>query len=263
MTKRSFDMKKFLIAGAATLMASTAIAADLPSRTRAPAPMPMAPMFTWTGFYVGVNAGGVWSEAKSRQIGNPALVNAFVATNAPLTTTNTINGFTGGGQIGYNQQVGNIVVGLETDLNWVGASKRNTFIGTGALAGLGVTSRDKVEYIGTLRGRLGYAADRFLIYVTGGLAYGNPNSSAALVLGPNFWTGSTGSGARAGWTVGGGIEYALTNNWTIKGEYLYYDLGRKTLTTVPNAAALATGLNSVERISNTGSLARVGVNYKF
>ena len=219
-------MKKLLLAGVAVAGlvagAGAASAADLPARTAPIAPAPMIaaiPVFTWTGFYVGANAGYGWGN---------------VNLNGWANNIGDLDGFVGGGQIGYNYQMGQFVVGLEADLQAADLSSGNNL----GLVGV------KTDYFGTVRARVGVAFDRFLPYVTGGWAYGNVKTSIGGV-------GSTDKSHTGGYAVGAGLEYAFTNNWTAKVEYLYVDLGEKSV------------FNTGVKVGTDFSVVRAGVNYKF
>lgn len=268
-------MKKNLLRGAAAIAiaaaAGSAFAADLPARGGVVAPPPIitAPLFTWSGFYVGLNAGYHFQDNSASTVGTPG----FVALGALVPRSLGVgkDGFIGGGQIGYNQQFGALVAGVEADIQWVDNERRGTAftsaVPVGGLGFLTTSATSRTEYLGTLRARLGFVPmDRALLYVTGGLAYGNPRNEVGVVgsgAGLPLWAGSSNS-TRAGWTVGGGFEYAFTNNITAKLEYLYYDLGRRTVTATPlNAAAAATGVAYVARFENQGHIVRAGVNWKF
>lgn len=214
-----------------TLAAPAAFAADLPARGGAFSPAPVfvqSQQFVWTGFYAGLNAGYGWGKFNR-------------AANVLMRDT---RGGVLGGQLGYNYQFGNLVVGVEGDLNWSWMS------GSGSPAA-GVATRGSLEWFGTLRGRVGFAADRALIYATGGYAGGEVKATIVNTVAPAF-TEST-SSWRNGWALGGGIEYAFTNNVTARAEYLYMNLGSRLLFPV-----------NVPTTSNyTASVVRAGVNYKF
>jgi outer membrane immunogenic protein len=278
-------MKRLILASTAlALMSASAMAADLPARTMAPAPAPFVaapPMFTWTGFYAGVNAGWVRTENRVYNRGTAGF-DALVGpgTDAALTagfparfgSTNR-NGFIGGVQAGYNQQFGMFVAGIEADINWLGNRRTNTstagtgLAGPGGLTagGLSVATSSRTDWLGTARLRGGVAFDRFLVYGTGGLAFGAPNHSLSVVAN-GVGTIHTGSNDdwKAGWTAGAGVEFAFTNNVTMKAEYLYYDLGRTTVTATPTAlGAGLPGTSASARFDNKGHIARVGLNWKF
>jgi outer membrane immunogenic protein len=269
-----YDMKNFLVAGVAALSiiaAGAASAADLPARTGiVEAPVYLPPAFTWTGFYVGANAGYAFrSEDSAVTTGTPGFQALVPGGVAPGNLSVGSDGFLGGAQIGYNYQINRFVLGVETDIQYVDNKGGSSFTG-GPVLGTQLNTRadSELSYLGTLRARIGYTpVDRFLIYATGGLAYGEVKSNAsvsgvqAAALG---WSGSK-SDVKFGWTVGAGAEYALTNNWTIKGEYLYYDLGKSNVTTAANAAAAAAvpGVAYLNKVENTGHIVRAGVNYKF
>jgi outer membrane immunogenic protein len=216
-------MKKFLLASASfAILASgmtAATAADIARRPMPTKAVPyVAPYYNWTGFYAGINGGGAFGG----RTGFGAKADGGLV----------------GGTLGYNWQAGNTVFGLETDLDWTNIR------GTGTSAVLPAFAVEtKNSYLGTVRGRVGYAWDRTLLYVTGGLAYGDVRNSAAF---------GSASETKAGYTLGGGLEYAIAGPWTVKAEYLYVDLG--------NAAPLpVTGESSRFRTN----LVRAGLNYRF
>ncbi|MCG6122358.1 MAG: porin family protein [Microvirga sp.] len=256
-------MKRTLLASAAALLlAAPALAADLPSRQAAPAPfVSAAPMFTWTGFYAGVNAG--WSQ-NSTDIANRGFGGTGGAGAYPSFSTGERSSFIGGFQAGYNQQFGNFVAGVEADLNYLGNRRGNGAVGVTGLAPLVTTASasSRLDWLGTVRARAGFAFDRVLIYGTGGLAFGAPDNRLTI----SNAAGQTHLGSKDetkfGWTVGGGLEYAVLDNVTIRGEYLYYDLGTSNVTATATTPALA-GTSNTARFENTGHIARVGLNYRF
>ena len=216
-------MKKYLLASVAALglvAAGAASAADLPSR-KGPvaAPVYMPPAFSWTGFYVGANAGYGWGNVNANGWAN----------------VGDLDGFVGGGQIGYNYQMGQFVLGLEADLQGADLSSGNN---------LGLLNV-KTDYFGTVRARVGVAFDRFMPYITGGWAYGNVKTSIPTLA---FSSDRSHTG---GWTVGGGVEYAFTNNLIGGVEYLYVDLGEK------NIAGAGT------KVGTDFSVVRARLSYKF
>lgn len=219
-------MKKYLLASVAALgiiAAGAASAADLPSR-KGPvaAPVYIPPVFTWTGFYVGANAGYGWGNVNT---------NGGVA----ITNTGDLDGFVGGAQVGYNYQMGQFVLGLEADIQGADLSTGDK------LGGLPV----KTDYFGTVRARAGIAFDRFMPYVTGGWAYGNVKTSVPAL---GFSNDSSHTG---GWALGGGLEYAITNNLIAGVEYLYVDLGDKRI------------LNTGDKVGTDFSVVRARLSYKF
>ncbi len=222
-------MKRLFVAGVALIaLAGTAAAADLPP---GPGPYYKAPMygpppFTWTGLYVGVNGGGGFGNS------------AWDTTSSFSTTGGVV-----GGTVGYNYQFGRVVVGAEGDIDWSGIKGTTS---TGACAA-GCTTSD--SWLSTVRARLGYSADRFLPYVTGGGAFGNINASTPGLAG--------GTSTNAGWTVGAGLEFAIAGHWSAKAEYLYVDLGKFNC-----GASCAAGVTS-DNVSFTTSLVRAGINYRF
>jgi outer membrane immunogenic protein len=218
-------MKRFVLAGAAALVAvmtmTTANAADMPRRHAMPVKAPAyAAPYNWTGFYLGINGGGGFGRSDF---------------SAPFTTGsfNTTGGLAGG-TLGYNWQAGQMVFGLEGDIDW--SDMRAT-------ATCGVTTcRTRNDWFGTARGRVGYAFDRFLPYFTGGAAFGNIKTNIAGI-------GSS-DDSKVGWTLGGGLEAAIAGPWTAKVEYLYADLG--------SGSAVA-GSTATFRTN----IVRGGLNYRF
>jgi outer membrane immunogenic protein len=384
-------MKKLLLSSVALLgLTVGATAADLPRRTVA-LPYVAVPVFTWTGFYVGVNAGYGWHDDNNDDFLNNGLgfnglgTGLAVQTNAglqpvvPLTGNNSVfdngrggrDGFVGGGQVGYNYQFtpgSGFVIGIEADAQYADFRRNDddffgsgglggfgglssnggvftaspvapiapgsgianpTGVGTGALGnvalfngglggfggfGTGLNGRRDIEWFGTVRGRVGYAWDRLLVYATGGFAYtdrGNRNdcefggcfgfgtggvANGAALVGGGFYVnpaaafagslvGPTGGGFffeernnNWGWTVGGGVEYAFTNNITakIEGLYVSFDNDRRnnngfggSVVGVSNTGAAVVdgqlgGLGfDNNRRRDDFAVVRAGLNFKF
>jgi outer membrane immunogenic protein len=184
--------KRLLLSGialAAFAFAAPALAADMPTRGPVYKAAP-APLFNWTGFYIGANAGYSWGDAANLKP----------------------SGWSGGGQIGYNWQYApNWVFGLEADMS--GSDISDTRIGGAPLA------QSKIDYFGSARARLGYTVDRVMVYGTGGLAWAHDRANDGLVAADK---------EHVGWTAGAGIEYAFAPNWSTKLEWLYADYGSKT-----------------------------------
>lgn len=217
--------------------ASIASAADMPVKAR---PM-VSPVYNWTGFYIGVNGGYGWSPY-SDQLTD--------LSNAPILFSGlSPKGGFGGGQIGYNwQPVGSpLVLGIEADFQ--GSNIKNSQ--TWALA----TSTSQVTSFGTVRGRIGYAWDTWLLYGTGGFAFGHVNNSE--IGGIAYTSSSNGSG----YALGGGIEYAFMPKWSVKAEYQYITLGNHVPTS-PAGVAL-TSFPGVTVHRDAFNTVRLGLNYKF
>ncbi|HEY1864174.1 MAG TPA: outer membrane beta-barrel protein [Roseiarcus sp.] len=273
-------LKGVAIAALTAIGTVAAQAADLPTRKEAPAPVFVPPPFTWTGFYVGVNAGGIWpSGSRNATIFAPAAFAFPVSTFFPGGLGSQSAGFIGGGQAGYNWQTGAFVLGVETDFDGTTLSKSVDrtglpFTGAGVptiLLGdtLTIHAKTSLSWLGTTRARLGFVAtpdNRLMIYATGGVAYGGGSSNFSVfdAATGSFWSGNP-SSTRVGWTIGGGAEYAFTNNITIKGEYLYADLGSSNFTSVGNTAVATNfpGVYVSGKINYNASIFRAGINYKF
>ena len=206
-------MKKVLLAASAIAMsaaAGSAAAADLPRGPNPYSPMPMARTYNWAGAYAGLNLGYDWGKVTSSAI-NPS-------------------GLAGGGQLGYNWQTGQLVFGVETDIQITGAD--DTF----------APWKFSNPWFGTLRGRVGYAINNVLLYGTFGLAYGD-------LKGEMF--GLTETKTEVGWAGGIGAEVGFTPNWSAKVEYLYMDLASRGFT----VTGASNGLQS--------NMLRLGINYHF
>ena len=280
-------MKKILLSSVALLgLTAGAFAADLPSR-RAPAPYVAVPVFTWTGFYVGVNAGYGFSDNDDNGLGSFSSngtgqisgLPRYVGTVSTANSSEGRDGFVGGGQIGYNYQIGNFVVGLEADIQYadLGGGKSNGNVVTlspGLPDFIPAVNQSfgGLDYFGTVRGRVGYAWDRLLVYGTGGFAYGGSDSNnrgCVLITGAvaSGCAGSSSDDIRTGYAAGGGIEYAFTPNITAKIEGLYVSLDqtRQSGFIGAHAAGLTPIYISNNRDNNDNSFAvvRAGLNYKF
>lgn len=259
-------MKKLLLLAASLLAANTASAADIAARPYTKAPI-LAQVFSWTGFYVGGNVG--YGRSHSDFDANVAPGSFF--TPASILFLSTLadgsaskDGFTGGGQIGYNYQFApNWVVGVEADINALSHTASNSGAGLtpGGTTVTAFGNSMESEWIATFRGRLGYAFDRSLIYATGGLALlGTKYSQTFITANIPSSIVNSGSQTTAGWTVGGGWEYAFMNNWSVKAEYLYARFEGITASglTIPGQTNVMTGRANVDV-----QMARVGANYRF
>jgi len=222
-------MKRVLLASVAALtlaaLVGPATAADLQRRygpaTKAPI---YGPGYNWTGFYLGIAGGGGWGRSDWTSTGAFDLSGGII-----------------GGTAGYNWQMSSFVFGLEGDVSWSNI-KGNTF----ATCAAGCETRN--SWLSTVRGRVGYAFDRFLPYVTGGVAFGDIKATRPAFVGR--------SETNAGWTLGAGLEFAVAGNWTVKGEYLYVDLGDFT-------CGLSCSALAGDKVSFRSHIARGGINYRF
>jgi outer membrane immunogenic protein len=193
-----------LAAVAAIGFASVASAADMPVK----APVMVVPVYNWTGFYIGVNAGGAWNQSTWT---DPTGANPTFNTNA--------SSFVFGGHAGYNYQMGQAVVGVEGDIQGLHINASNQCSAT-----VGSVCNTTQNALGSIRARLGYAGiDRALFYVTGGVAFTRYSFAETALLLQNW-----GNASRTGWTAGGGIEYAVWQNWIVGAQYSYYDFGTKS-----------------------------------
>jgi outer membrane immunogenic protein len=241
-------VKVALVATSLLLICGNALAADL-SR-----PLPMLPavpaLAGWSGFYLGLNAGGALANGRS-DFSTGGIVFA--------SATNSLSGALGGVQAGYNWQTGPMVLGVETDFQFTSLKGSLDAPCSGGVCGVPLTATytQKVPWFGTVRGRVGYASMGWLLYVTGGYTYARLDNDAFAAAGATSATFSLHE-TRSGWNVGGGAEVALAPGWSAKVEYLYLDLGHRT--TIWAFTGLPTITDDRHFFMN---VVRAGVNYRF
>jgi outer membrane immunogenic protein len=274
-------MNRLLIAGVAltALIGTPALAADMAAPVYKAPPPPPAPVYSWTGFYIGLNAG--WKGINGAGMTSAPNDAATVGFNTACITAGACpqnygnangNGFIGGGQIGYDWQIQNYVLGLETDFQGTTAKASITDAVTapGFLPFVG-TQSTRENYLGTVRARLGVlATPSLLAYVTGGYAYSSitRNWTGGFPTFVSAWGGSA-TNIVSGWTVGTGLEWAVGNGFSLGAEYLYVRLdGGNSFVTAPQDAGCAPGGVASCQFNITGSslndnILRVKLNYKF
>jgi outer membrane immunogenic protein len=236
-------MKRVLmIAGAFALLgAGQALAADLPQPIpRAPAAYLPPPVFSWTGFYLGINGGYGFGQSSWND-----------PIDGPTGNFSTSGGLVGG-TVGFNYQIGSFVIGIEGDGDWQNV-QGTTFSGGCAPApafGFGGGCTTESDWLATIRGRAGFAWDRVLFYGTGGVAFGDVQAAAGAL--------PFASGTQTGWTAGVGVEWAFAPNWTAKIEYLYVDLGNFTCPPTSCGA-----FPFADTVTFNENIVRAGINYKF
>lgn len=241
-------MKRILFAGAMALAASPALAADL---IPPPAPPPQAPatyvpttapVYNWGGIYIGINGGYAFGNSDWTPSTTPP---------RPATGNFNVDGALVGGTLGADFQTGQFVFGVEGDIDWtdIKGSVTNT-----TTCGVSCTFQTSNDWLGTVRGRAGFAIDRVLLYATGGGAFGDVKATLTKAAG----TGSTDT-TKFGWTAGAGVEFAITENITAKAEYLFVDLQNGSFACT---VALCGAVTTVP-VSFDTSLIRAGLNFKF
>ncbi len=256
-------MQKILAAASISVaLIAPAVAADLrPLATKAPAVVAPTANYSWSGFYLGLHAGWLWSDAEER-VGFLPTPGAFQTTNFALNGDR--DGFLGGGQVGFNWQAGPIVLGLEADISGADVSGSGNRAPILTPTSFYASSWD-MNWFATVRGRLGVTVSpSAFIYVTGGFAAADIDYATRTLIGapggPADWVGAA-SETETGWTLGGGLEWGFAPSWSLKAEYLYFDLGDTTVTAlpvVPNPPfAVAT------TFENNGHIFRGGINYRF
>jgi len=246
-------------------LAGAASAADLPSRVSAPvAPVFVAqPIFTWTGFYAGVNLGYDFAQGKKAdpffgKAGHSEAERTGLKEQGFNFSEKSKGGIMGGAQVGYNYQLGQVVLGVEADIQKLSFTREATATQTGL--GYNGTAKQRLDGFGTLRGRIGYAFDRLLVFGTAG--YGVAKSSQQFKESfdvASFHNGVSGKRTDylGGLVVGGGVEYAVTDNISVKGEYLYAKLNPLTKSSV------ASERSDYSNKDASFSIVRAGLNYKF
>jgi len=272
-------MKKTVLMSAIALgaMAVTASAADMPARGPAVAPAPyMAPLFTWTGFYVGVNAGAAW-HGNDRCPGLYAYTNGVIGSRytgfAPACNSDN-TAFTGGVQAGFNWQMGAVVFGLEGDVNWIGNDSKRGFTNyavASQISGVntyGLDGNPHSNMLGSIRGRLGWSFDRAMLYITGGAAFRNSGSDEVIYAynsaGVNVASYTVNSGRNnVGWSLGGGLEWAFTNNVSLKLEYLHSQFNTGDGVYLTSASGYTGYAFRGDNNRDSVDVARLGINYRF
>ncbi|MBB5051391.1 outer membrane immunogenic protein [Afipia massiliensis] len=251
-------MRKLLATAAFVAFTITsASAADMAPRYKAPPPI-VAPVWSWTGFYAGLHVGGGFSDT------NVVATNQLFPAFDPGLLGTDGSGVVGGGQIGYNWQFApNWLLGIEGDISGTGIRNNASAlitVGGAPIAPFGFNhlADRSIDWMASIRGRLGWVWDRWLVYGTGGAAWADVN----------YRTDFTGFGTNnpistnvtlSGWVAGGGVEYAVSNNWTVRAEYLYYDFGDETVAN----PTITPGFNYLTTFDNKIHVVRAGVNYKF
>ncbi len=228
------------LAGIGLSAGTVAMAADLPVVP------PPPPVFSWTGPYVGLHVGGA--------VAGTTTVSGTTLAGTPVNASFNRDGVFGGLHLGYNIQAGAFVIGLQGEYNFAGVTGNST-------AGIFALS-SALRQFGSVDGRIGLAFNRWLIYGIGGFAYADQRHS--IVTGAFDLTRDYAAN-EYGWDVGGGVEYALTNNWTARVEYRYYNWGSKGFTdTVFNASpALGIPVVAFHKTTETMHTIRAGLTYKF
>jgi outer membrane immunogenic protein len=234
--------RSFLLVAAGLVglgMAGPAQAADMPQPAPPPAPVYMPPPFTWTGFYIGANFGGAWAST------------TLTDNLTDSSVTGSLSGWLGGGQVGFNYQIGSFVWGVEGTFD--ASSLNSTTGGIITAAGPVLQVAANTKWVSTLAARFGFAADRALFYGKAGGGWVGNNATIT-----NLATGSsaTSSNTNSGWMLGAGVEYAFTPNWTVEIEYDYLGLRGWTATSPVDVVDTV----NVKRQLN---IVMAGINYKF
>jgi outer membrane immunogenic protein len=251
----------------------SASAADLPVKA---APIVVAPAYNWSGWYAGINGGYAWGNADPRTSTVFSPTGYFATTSVPAIAATGAqrikpSGGEFGGQLGYNVQFGSAVMGVETDIQWwdmKGSAVSSSLYPCCAPTGFTIASTVKADWLYTLRGRIGWASNNWLLYGTGGLAV--THIKAAWVFTDTFAAATESaalSDTRLGWTAGAGVEWGVSGPWSVKLEYLHTDFGRVSVAS-SNLAAFTPPINFptnpfTHSVDLTSDMVRVGLNYRF
>jgi outer membrane immunogenic protein len=247
-------------------------AADLGARpyTKGPVAAPV-PVFTWTGCYIGGNVGWGFGDNDVRVAVSPdpasqAFIGpAFTAGAIPALFPLEMDGIIGGGQIGCNYQTGSFVFGIEGDIQ--ASDVKDALAVTTNVPGF-VTGQhfasQSLDWFGTVRGRLGFAWGQFMVYGTGGVAFGRVNYGLGITFpATNDFQNIAVRDTETGWTAGAGFEWAFAPQWSVKAEYLFIDLGDRAFATIGSGRAPNLTTSLIGNFENQYNIARVGVNYRF
>jgi outer membrane immunogenic protein len=246
-------MKRFLLTTTALVaLTGGAVAADLPSKAVAPM-APAIPYATWTGPYIaGIVGVGRMNETATNATANVPLSPCGLYNSACAASA---TGFVGGVEVGYDWQDRYFVYGVAADWTWTGLKRTQTHASGSSL----FTHQAKIDWLASFRGRMGLAVDNTLVYVTGGVALGHLKSNASRTDAGGFQSYGALDTTKVGWVAGGGVEHKLNRNWSVKGEALYYDLGRSTA----DGTASGRGTNYSTSFSHEVIVGRLGLAYRW
>jgi outer membrane immunogenic protein len=224
-------MKRFVLAGTAgLLMTGAAMATDAPMATDMSMAAGPGVSYDWSGLYAGAHVGGAWGDY------------SYVFSTG-TDVGSDLSGWLGGGQLGYNFQTGSLVWGIEADISAADIS------GDSRCPNPAFSCNAAVKWFGTVRGRIGLPQNNWLFYATGGFAYGGVERTSAVTA-----PGLSQTKTLVGWTIGGGVDYAINSKWSVRGEYLYVDLDDESY-------PAATGGFSQVNIDAQFHVGRISVNY--
>ena len=256
--------RQFLLASAGAIaLTGSALAAE-------PAPLPPPPVFTWTGVYIGAQIGGAWGTGSALFTGFDPFFPRGVGTFIDTSLGGNPTGVIGGAHLGYQVQINQWILGVEGSVDGTSLTKTVNAAFPNFLGGALLNAHTTADIQGSIRGKIGIAWDRFMIYGTGGVAFGGFNTDFTLtspgfvtiggVVIPPFFASNNFSRTRTGWTAGGGAQYAVTPNWWVFAEYRFSDFGTFRNGAFPN---LPNGVffNGSRRLQE--NQVQAGVSYKF
>ena len=264
---RNLNSRLLLAAAASIGMTAIASAADLAARTWTKAPMMDTPACAWCGWYVGGNGGFAFGNTTGNLTSSDVGFASSVAAGLiPTALGAKHDGGYGGGQFGYNFVTSNVLIGFEADIQGANIGSANTIsLTNGTDSTSATTGRDRIDWFGTARGRLGYSFGSVVLFGTGGLAFGGvgsqiQNNIAINGIGGQANTARSGDSTAVGWAAGAGFEWMFAPHWSFKTEYLHVDLGSTDLATVASGGSTNSGTYHFGHAFNS---ARLGINYHF
>lgn len=264
--------KRLLVANvlAAVLTAGAAQAADMPIKAVVKAPV-IAPAFSWTGFYIGAHGGYAWGRNEFSNSDSIDFPGSYEPTYGDDDANYDVDGWLFGGQIGFNYQVDQFVFGVEADASWANIDGRGKYYiyndqdeRIGSCIRQDDACKTEIDALGTITARLGYAVDHTLFYFKGGAAWANVKVTSGFTDDvnniPNLSYHASDEDVRWGWTIGGGVEYAFAQNWSVKLEYNYIDLGEDRVNF--DYSSEITGPHRSD-LDLHMSVVKAGINYRF
>jgi outer membrane immunogenic protein len=249
-------MRRILGLALAVAIAGPAMAADLPAAMPAKALPAYVPAYNWTGAYIGGNVGGAWGQF---DFSPTATDNVLGTTSGAFNSSFSNSSVIGGIQSGYNWEVGNLLLGIEQDLQFTGLKQSFTLAAPAGSFATGDSFSSKIDFLSSTRGKIGWVWDRFMLYAAGGLATGVMDTTATYV--PQAISFTDAHKFHTGYTVGGGAEYAVTNNVSFGVEYRYLNLGKQTynLGAFTPAGGAAQTVSSTVDLKSSEVLARLNI----
>ena len=253
-------IRRILIAASLVMLSTAAFAADLLNYKLAPLMAPV-PAFDWTGLHLGV-VGGYAVDGNDARYSYNNIPSPQAIPLLPKKADLTSNGANVGGVVGYDRQMNGVVLGLEGDMSWMNLDDHDTSIVAhvpSTVPHLTFKTDDQMDWLSTIRGRIGIPFEHVLVYGTGGLAIADTSMNTSVVIRREGTLAGATVDTKVGWTAGGGAELAIADHLTLKAEALYFDLGDVSVSATNPQTTIS--IDAEKKI--TGVVARGGIGYKF